>query len=431
MSKSQKLAELEDNLSRVARLSDDPEVLERLRAEIEEIKRKQESERLEIVSFGTISSGKSSLMNALAGRDVFETDARGGTTVSRNEIPWPGNDKVTLVDTPGLGEIDGEMRASVAAEAARDADLILVVIDGPLRDTEFELLSRLGQMEKRILICLNKEDWYPADEEQELLGQVAEQVKDFVAAKDIVAVRSRPTQRLRKRIGSDGHEVEEWVDVDPNIEPLAQRMLAAIRRDGQDLLLANLLMQSRGLMDNARQSVQESIDRKAQQIVDKYMWASGGAAALTPLPFVDLAAGIGISSKMVFDLARVYRQDLDADVAMNLLGQQGKNLIAILGTNLITPAVASLMGSAMKTVPGIGTIAGGLLQGIVQALVTRWIGAIFIQYFKNEMQEPIGGMASLARREWERLTTANELRKLINTARQRLGSDQPVSEDDE
>ena len=67
----------------------------------------------------------------------------------------------------------------------------------------------------------------------------------------------------------------------------------------------------------------------------------------------------------------------------------------------------------------------------MQALVTRWIGTIFIEYFKNEMQEPPGGMASLARREWERLTTANELRKLVSTARQRLRSGQSLSEDDE
>ncbi|HTN75428.1 MAG TPA: hypothetical protein VL096_09280, partial [Pirellulaceae bacterium] len=77
-------------------------------------------------------------------------------------------------------------------------------------------------------------------------------------------------------------------------------------------------------------------------------------------------------------------------------------------------------GSLLKTVPGIGTIAGGALQGVVQALVTRWIGAIFVEYLRNEMQMPEGGLASLARREWQKLTTANELRKLVQTAREKL-----------
>ena len=80
---------------------------------------------------------------------------------------------------------------------------------------------------------------------------------------------------------------------------------------------------------------------------------------------------------MVVDLAHVYRQDIDIDAAVKLLGELGKNLLAILGVSAATPAVASVVASLLKSVPGAGTIAGGLLQGIVQALITRWIGAVF------------------------------------------------------
>jgi hypothetical protein len=45
---------------------------------------------------------------------------------------------------------------------------------------------------------------------------------------------------------------------------------------------------------------------------------------------------------------------------------------------------------------------------------------VFIQYLKNEMRQPEGGLASLARREWERVTTVDQLRKLIVAARTRL-----------
>ncbi len=82
--------------------------------------------------------------------------------------------------------------------------------------------------------------------------------------------------------------------------------------------------------------------------------------------------------------------------------------------------VAAGVGSLLKTVPGVGTIAGQLLQGVVQALITRWIGAVFIQYFKNQMQQPEGGLTALARREWERLTTIDELRRLVTSARRKF-----------
>ena len=126
---------------------------------------------------------------------------------------------------------------------------------------------------------------------------------------------------------------------------------------------------------------------------------------------------------MVVDLAAVYRQEVDLNVAVNLLGQLGKNLLAVAGISAATPALAAVIASLLKTVPGAGTIAGGLLQGVVQALVTRWIGGIFISYFRDEMREPEGGLAGLARREWERVTSIDELRKLVQAARSRLTAD--------
>ena len=64
----------------------------------------------------------------LAGRDVFATDVRGGTTLVRNEIPWAGADKVILVDTPGLGEVEGETREATASQAAKDATQHLAAV---------------------------------------------------------------------------------------------------------------------------------------------------------------------------------------------------------------------------------------------------------------------------------------------------------------
>ncbi|MFO0260028.1 MAG: GTPase, partial [Planctomycetota bacterium] len=164
LTSGQKAAEIEENLDLLESLRQQAATDPRLQAELEpllqDLNAKRTAQTLEIVAFGTISSGKSSVLNLLAGREVFATDIRGGTTTSRNEIPWGEFDKVILVDTPGLGEVDGEAHVRVAAESAKDADVIILVVDGPLREREFRLLAKLGGMEKRLIICLNKYDWY-------------------------------------------------------------------------------------------------------------------------------------------------------------------------------------------------------------------------------------------------------------------------------
>ena len=425
LSANEKEREVADNLASIDLLRGKSElpadVQRQLQSLVSRVEEKQAAQKLEIVAFGTISSGKSSLLNALAGRDAFQTDPRGGTTRERLEIPWPGDDRVLLVDTPGLGEVEGAERVALAAQAARDADLVLLVVDGPLRDSEHGLLARLGEMEKRILVCLNKADWYDDSDKAALLSQIASQVQGIVQPEDVIAVRSQPTVRTRVRVlTAGGSEQEEQVSVPADISPLARRMLAVVKTGGRELLLANLLLRSRGLVEDAHRLVEEALDKQARDVIDRYTWACGAAAALSPLPLLDLFASSAFTVKMVLDLARVYRQPLDFDIAVNLLSQLGKNLIAILGVNAAAPMLTAALASLLKTVPIAGTITGGALQGIVQALVTRWIGLVFMDYLKSEMKMPPDGLANLARRQWQQLTSPTELVKFLQEAKARL-----------
>jgi uncharacterized protein len=413
--------QIADNLTQVNQLQNDPqlspELAEQLRPLVARLEEKQAAAQLEIVAFGTISSGKSSLLNALAGRELFTTELKGGTTTTRQEMPWLGTDRVTLVDTPGLAEVAGEAHIAVATVAARDADLILLVLDGPLRDSEVSLLNTLGQMEKPMLICLNKADWYSDREREELLGQIRTQTAKWAPPQNVLAVRSQATKRPRLIVSPQGEDREELVPVPADISPLAERMLALIQQQGQVMLLANLLMQSRGLVVDARERAKRLLDQRAREIVERYTWGAGGAAALSPLPVLDLVAGSAITAKMVVDLAAVYKQEVDLDLAVKLLSELGKNLLAILGVTAAGPAVAGAVASLLKTVPGVGTLVGGVLQGLVQALVTRWIGAVFIDYFQQEMRPTPTGLANLARNRWQQVTTLTELQRLVRDAR--------------
>ncbi len=426
MSRREQQAEIEKQLDQGRTLADDAtlavESREPIRRSLDELQTKLERQTLEIVAFGTVSSGKSSVLNALAGRDVFRTDAKGGTTLARNEIPWPGTDRVILVDTPGIAEIHGPAREELAKGEARDADLVLFVTDGPLRDFEFQLLETLAAMEKRILVCLNKADWFQPADRDLLLGQIAEQVQRLVPRENVVALRAQPGARVRIRVLPDGSQAEETVEVEPDIRDLAERMRAIIQHDGRDLLLANLLLQSRGLVDEAKAQVQTELDKQAVEIVDRSMWQAGAAAALSPLPVLDVMAGMGITSHMVLQLARVYRQSIDLNTAGRLIGELGKQLVSVAGANVAAPAAASAVASLLKTVPGAGTITGGALQGLVQVLVTRWIGNVFIVYFRNEMRAPQTGWASLARAQWDQVTRSEELVRLVKTGLARWGA---------
>ena len=44
------------------------------------------------------------------------------------------------------------------------------------------------------------------------------------------------------------------------------------------------------------------------------------------------------------------------------------------------------------------------------------------EYFRNEMKPPEGGLAEVARRQWEEVTRPEQLKKLIQMGRERLAA---------
>jgi predicted GTPase len=100
-----------------------------------------------IAVLGPVKAGKSSLVNALLGRQAATVDTLPVPHVGvRYTLTLAGGQPVTVLDTAGYGQ-DGpdESEFAVAAEAAQGADLILFVTPAtnPGRRADVELLDRL------------------------------------------------------------------------------------------------------------------------------------------------------------------------------------------------------------------------------------------------------------------------------------------------
>ena len=78
--------------------------------QVQQLIDKLEKEQVHIVAFGKVSSGKSSLLNALIGKQTFATSPLHGETKSRQSVHWDDfsqfNDQsMVVIDTPGTDEI--------------------------------------------------------------------------------------------------------------------------------------------------------------------------------------------------------------------------------------------------------------------------------------------------------------------------------------
>jgi len=91
------------------------------------------SSRLHIVLLGERNSGKSSLMNAIAGQEVSIVSEVPGTTTDYVSKPMeiPGLGASVLVDTAGIDDKGklGKERVESSLDALRGADIVMLVID--------------------------------------------------------------------------------------------------------------------------------------------------------------------------------------------------------------------------------------------------------------------------------------------------------------
>lgn len=144
-------------------------------------------EGIKTVIVGKPNAGKSSLMNLLVGEDrAIVTEIAGTTRDILEETIVLHGISLRMIDTAGIRETDDTVeRIGVdrAREYAKDADLILYVVDSsaPLDESDEEIIELLR--DKRAIVLLNKTDLNGVITEEDLKTKISHPVLS-VSAKE-------------------------------------------------------------------------------------------------------------------------------------------------------------------------------------------------------------------------------------------------------
>jgi small GTP-binding protein len=323
---------------------------------------------IEIAAFGLVSRGKSSVLNALAGREVFEVGATHGTTTRRGVHPWDSvtlsdasgfpDAKLVLVDTPGLDEVGGEVREVMARDLARHADLILFVVSGDMLRAEHDALAALREANKPILLVFNQIDRYPDADREAIHRKIAdERVRDLLRPEDIVLTAARPDPiRVRTR-GADGTLVDSWERPAPKVEALKRRILEVLEAEGKAIVALNTLLYAGDLHAEIVASTMRLRDARADDAIWTFAIAKGAAVALNPVPVADLAGGLAVDVTMVVALSRLYGIPVTRATAASLVREM---LVALGAVGAVQVAGRLLAGGLKSVLAGVTVLSGGL-----------------------------------------------------------------------
>ena len=107
-------------------------------------------ERLQIAFFGATNSGKSTLVNALAGQEVSLVSPQPGTTTDpvRKVIELPGLGACVLVDTAGYDDVSplGEERRRLTERVIDSTDIAVLLRSGHPEDDRWAALLRKAEI---------------------------------------------------------------------------------------------------------------------------------------------------------------------------------------------------------------------------------------------------------------------------------------------
>jgi len=113
----------------------------------------------------------------------------------------------------------------------------------------------------------------------------------------------------------------------------------------------------------------------AVETVRRYMWLSG-AAGLVPIPVADVVAVSGVQLKMLADISKIYDSPFGAS--------RGKMIIGSLMGYVLPRALSfGVIGSLIKGIPLVGTLAGAPAMALFSSASAWALGAVFIQHFDS------------------------------------------------
>jgi uncharacterized protein len=374
----------------------------------------------QMVVLGTGPVGKTSLINALLGRVVGETGATIGTTRagrSHTHVVQGVEGTLLLTDTPGLGEAgqQGSDRELEAIDAATGADLLVFVVDHDLTRVDCQTIFELARQGKRLIVALNKKDRFIDEDREAIMAKLRERLSGFISAEDIVAVAAAPPPIQVRARRPDG-TTETVLETDPpDLEALESRVAAVIEREGPHLRAGNLLLRARLREQAERAELSEKRRARAAAILDRHQWLAAVTAFANPVLALGPMAVGAVQLRMLSEMAAVYDVELSAEF-VELVGRQMAQTLLKLG---VAEAAASVLAGLLKFNP-LGFAAGGLIQAVTMAYLTRLTGASFLEYLEQGEAWGDGGMHETLSRQVDESRRSEWLLQFAKIAIRRL-----------
>ena len=329
-------------------------------------------EKPRIVVCGKTGAGKSSLINALLGREVNRVGHSEPTTQEEQEEAWTlGESTLRIIDVPGFGEADKHQdRLEFIFRQLPCSHVGLLVVGAPDRAWEYErqFAQAVAEVDSEfpLLVVGNRIDmfnpvreWNPAT--LNLASPSTQKEKSITewAAALRAACGVAEDRLVLTSAGESFDDVQGRYGLDHLAGAVVEALPAAVQ-------------------NVAARALRVEVDKRA--LAEKIIWGAsvtGAGIALVPIPLADCIPLAALQVGLIVKIADIYGRVMTKQTAFNLL----------------SPVAATFMGrmalaSLLDFFPGMGSLAGALVSASIAGPMTYAIGKTYLEFFARDNFTP-------------------------------------------
>ncbi|MBE9081152.1 MULTISPECIES: YcjF family protein [unclassified Tolypothrix] len=351
------IAKAEVVINQLAQESEQHPAIGNLRTQVNQLLLDLDRQELKLAVTGGKSVGKTTLIEVL--KSSWQSQIK---------------QKVSFQETAPLYIQAGNKSDTDVLAEVETSDFILFLTNGDLTDSEFQTLQQLKAANQPVLLVFNKQDQYLPDERASILLSLKQRTQG-----NLVATAASPIPIKVRKHEADG-AVQEWLEQPAaDIQSLTQQLGEILAQQAQKLAWTTTIRKANLLKAEAKTWLNNIRRDRATPAIEQYQWIAAAAAFANPVPALDVLATAAINAQMVMDLGNIYQQKFSLEQAQTVAGTMGSLMLKLGLVELSTKAVSTVLKSNVVTF-----VAGGVVQGVSAAYLTRVAGLSLIEYFQQQ-----------------------------------------------
>ncbi|RQH27414.1 DUF697 domain-containing protein [Okeania hirsuta] len=350
-----------DKVSQEINSSNKSEEISQLRQQATTLTNELERKELSIVVSGYRGVGKTSLAEILNSQWLSTNSQK----LEISDLTWQEEWMTTDEDTQ--------------VNPLSPYDLILFVTTGDLTDSEYQALSKLTSLGQSFILVWNKQDQYLPDQKPQILQKLKETLSTINSEENLVGISAKPNSLKVRKHQQDGSIKESTEQPLPEISGLIEKLNQTLEKETEKLVWATTKRKAEIVTLEAKSILNQVRRERAIPIIEQYQWIAAATAFANPVPALDLLATAAINAQLIVDLSAIYEQKFSLE--------QGKQVAGTIAELMLKLGLVEISTKTLTTILKSNTItfvAGGAVQAVSAAYLTRVAGISLVEYFQTQ-----------------------------------------------